>query len=86
MEDKIFKKRCKFCNKKFKSLYPKQLEYNVQAHELSCKQKIMEKENKNLNKQEVKKLNPIVMDKIKFEDEVKEVEVEDLNSKKGKSK
>ena len=47
MEKKILTKRCKFCNKEIRSMYPKQLEYNVQAHELSCKQKIMDKENEN---------------------------------------
>lgn len=46
------KKKCKYCGKEIESLYPKQLEYNVQAHEISCKQKIMEKENKYLNKKE----------------------------------
>ncbi len=55
MEKKILKKRCKFCDKEFRSMYPKQLEYNTKAHELSCKQKMMEKENNKLNKEEKKK-------------------------------
>jgi len=49
MELKIIRKRCPHCNKEIKSLYPKQLEQNYQAHVLACKQKIMEQEN-NLNK------------------------------------
>lgn len=33
-------------------MYKKQLDYNVQAHELSCKKKIMEETQNNLNKKE----------------------------------
>ena len=54
MKHKIITKTCKFCNKEFTSLYPKQLEYNVKAHELTCKQKIIEETN-NLNLKEVDK-------------------------------
>ena len=51
MENKILTKRCKFCSKEFRSMYPKQLEYNTKAHELSCKQKIIEEENNKKVKQ-----------------------------------
>lgn len=33
------KAKCKYCGKEFYSLYPSQLKYNVDAHELSCKTK-----------------------------------------------
>lgn len=34
------KSKCKYCGKEFYSLYRTQLNYNVQAHELSCKKRI----------------------------------------------
>ncbi len=40
----IIKKRCKMCGKEIKSLYPKQLDYNYEAHVLACKKKIDIKE------------------------------------------
>ncbi len=55
MENKILKKSCKFCSKEFTSLYSKQLEYNVKAHELSCKQKIIEDVHNALKKEGDKK-------------------------------
>jgi len=42
---KVLKKKCQYCKKEFTSLYEKQLNYNVKAHEISCK--------KNLNKIEL---------------------------------
>jgi len=35
----ILKKECPHCKKVIESLYPKQLEYNYQAHVISCKMK-----------------------------------------------
>lgn len=52
MENKILIKRCRYCRKEITSMYKKQLDYNVQAHELSCKKKIMEETQNNLNKKE----------------------------------
>ena len=45
MEKKVLTKRCKFCGKEIRSMYKKQLDYNIQAHEISCKRKIMEETN-----------------------------------------
>lgn len=36
---RIRKAKCKHCKKQFESLYEKQLDYNLRAHELSCKKK-----------------------------------------------
>jgi hypothetical protein len=36
---KILKKECQYCGKEIYSIYPKQLDYNLKAHELSCKEK-----------------------------------------------
>lgn len=33
----ILKARCSKCGKEFTSLYEKQLDYNLKAHELTCK-------------------------------------------------
>ena len=48
MENKILKRKCKFCGKEITSMYKKQLDYNLQAHELSCKQKIIKKVNEDV--------------------------------------
>jgi len=40
-------KKCKYCGKEITSLYEKQAEYNINAHELACKE--------NPKNQEVKK-------------------------------
>jgi len=39
MINKILKKKCKYCNKEITSMYEKQLDYNLKAHELSCEKK-----------------------------------------------
>ncbi|KKN28614.1 hypothetical protein LCGC14_0852590 [marine sediment metagenome] len=35
---KIFSKKCQYCEKEITSLYEKQTDYNLNAHELACKQ------------------------------------------------
>lgn len=37
MEQKILKKKCQYCKKEISSMYEKQLDYNLKAHELTCK-------------------------------------------------
>ena len=39
---KILKKKCPYCKKEITSMYVKQLEYNYQAHLISCKKKMIE--------------------------------------------
>ena len=51
----ILKKECPYCEKIIESLYPKQLEYNYQAHVISCKIKINQKK-ENEKKPEIDKL------------------------------
>ncbi len=34
---KTITKNCQYCDKEMKSLYQKQIDYNMDAHELSCK-------------------------------------------------
>lgn len=41
---KTITKKCKYCNKKITSLYEKQAEYNINAHELACKENPKNKE------------------------------------------
>jgi hypothetical protein len=36
--------KCQYCDKEFVSLYQKQLDYNLKAHELSCEKKQEKKE------------------------------------------
>ena len=36
---KVFKRKCKYCEKEITSLYEKQADYNLKAHELSCEKK-----------------------------------------------
>lgn len=38
-EKKILTKKCPHCGKEFFSLYENQLDYNFEAHILSCKKK-----------------------------------------------
>ncbi len=33
----VLKKKCQYCGKEITSLYEKQLNYNVKAHEIACK-------------------------------------------------
>ncbi len=44
---KILKKKCQYCKKEITSMYQKQLDYNLQAHEIACsknpKNKIIKK-------------------------------------------
>ncbi len=47
MAEKILKKKCKYCGKSITSMYPLQLDYNLQAHEISCKDNPKNKEVKN---------------------------------------
>jgi hypothetical protein len=35
---KILKAKCQYCGKEITSIYQKQLDYNLKAHELSCKE------------------------------------------------
>lgn len=35
---KIITLKCQYCGKKIESLYEKQAEYNLKAHEISCKE------------------------------------------------
>lgn len=35
----ILKDKCKYCDKEISSMYQKQLDYNLKAHELSCEKK-----------------------------------------------
>ncbi len=35
----IIKKKCQYCGKEIESLYEKQAQYNLDAHELTCKEK-----------------------------------------------
>jgi len=37
MNNKILMKQCKKCGKEITSLYQKQLDFNLKAHELTCK-------------------------------------------------
>ena len=37
-------KKCKYCEKEIMSLYEKQAQYNLDAHELSCKENPKNKE------------------------------------------
>lgn len=37
---KILKKRCQYCDKEILSLYKKQLDYNLHAHELACEKNL----------------------------------------------
>jgi hypothetical protein len=39
MEKKMMKKICSKCGKVIESLYPKQLDYNFNAHRISCEKK-----------------------------------------------
>jgi len=48
MTNKILKRKCKHCGKEITSMYQRQLDYNVQAHELSCKKKIIEEVNEDV--------------------------------------
>jgi len=41
------KKKCQYCGKEIISLYEKQLNYNLQAHEISCSKNPKNKEIKN---------------------------------------
>lgn len=36
---KLLEAKCKYCGKEINSLYQKQLDYNLKAHELSCEKK-----------------------------------------------
>ena len=36
---KLLKAKCKYCEKEFTSLYQRQLDQNLEAHEKSCKEK-----------------------------------------------
>jgi len=36
---KILKAKCQYCGKEIESMYQKQLDYNLKAHELSCEKK-----------------------------------------------
>lgn len=33
----IHKRKCQYCGKEIESLYEKQADYNLKAHEISCK-------------------------------------------------
>ena len=46
MVDKIFKKKCKLCNKVISSLSEQQCAYNFKAHKEACRRKIVRQENK----------------------------------------
>ena len=35
----VLKKKCQHCGKEITSLYEKQLDYNLKAHELACEKK-----------------------------------------------
>ncbi len=52
---KGLKRSCRYCRQEFKSLNRKQLTQNVQAHELSCKQKIIEETNGKIKLEEKEK-------------------------------
>lgn len=41
----IYKKQCELCNKQFESLYESQLEYNFNAHKISCNKRGLYKTN-----------------------------------------
>lgn len=43
--EKVLTKKCPYCGKEISSMYESQLEYNYQAHVLSCKKKKGEKKN-----------------------------------------
>ena len=36
---KLLTAKCQYCGKEITSLYQKQLDYNLKAHELSCEKK-----------------------------------------------
>jgi hypothetical protein len=36
---KLLKAKCQYCKKELISLYQKQLDYNLKAHEISCEKK-----------------------------------------------
>ena len=36
---KILKAECQYCGKEITSMYQKQLDYNIKAHEISCEKK-----------------------------------------------
>ena len=40
---KILKAKCQYCGKEITSMYQKQLDYNLKAHELSCEKKEVKK-------------------------------------------
>jgi len=44
---KPIKKKCQYCDKIITSLYEKQAQYNLDAHELACKENPKNKEDKN---------------------------------------
>lgn len=43
---KLLKAKCQYCEKELTSLYQKQLDYNLKAHEISCEKKQEEKDEK----------------------------------------
>jgi len=47
-------KRCQYCGKEMKSLYQKQIDYNMEAHELSCKENPKNKDDALSQSSEVK--------------------------------
>ena len=46
MEQKVLKASCVHCGKEVFSIYRRQLEYNINAHELSCIQKQIDSKTK----------------------------------------
>lgn len=43
---KLLKAKCQHCGKELTSLYQKQLDYNLKAHEISCEKKQEEEDEK----------------------------------------
>ena len=50
MADKIFKRKCSYCNKKIKSLSESQCIYNFRLHEEACRKKLKEEVNSKIKK------------------------------------